>query len=50
MLTSAKDSLESSKNLTYITRAKHEPGAWNGSSESFIMNWQTQVSEYKQLV
>ena len=50
MLTSIKASLESTTILTYITTAKFETVAWNGSSESFILHWQNQVSEYEKLV
>ena len=50
MLTSTKASVESSTILTYITTAEFGTGAWNGSSESFILHWQNQVSEYAKLV
>ena len=42
--------MESSTNLTYITIAKSRTGARNGSSETFILHWQKQDSEYDKLV
>ena len=38
ILTSTKASLESSTIITYITTAKLGTGAWNASSESFILH------------
>ena len=49
ILTSTKASLESSILITYITTSKFGTGAWNDSSESFILHWQKQVSEYEKL-
>ena len=50
MLTSTKAGLNSYTILTYITPAKLISGGWNGSSESFILYWQTQVSGYEKWV
>ena len=42
-LSSTKAKMESSVILSYITSAKLGDGTWNGSTESFIINWQNQV-------
>ena len=49
MLTTTKASIESSTILTHIIISKFGSGAWNSSSESFILHWQKQVSEYETL-
>ena len=50
MSTSTKANVVSSIILTYITTAEFVNDTWNGSSESFILHWQKQVSEYKNVV
>jgi hypothetical protein len=40
---STKASLSSVNILGYITSAKIGDGAWHGTAESFILNWQEQV-------
>jgi hypothetical protein len=42
--------IESSTILAYITSAKLGDGIWNGSTESFITNWQNQVWLYEKHV
>jgi hypothetical protein len=49
-LTSTKAMIESSTILAYITSAKLGDGTWNGSTESFITNWQNQVRLYEKHV
>ena len=50
MLTSNKASLELTTILTYITTAEFWAGAWNDSSERFILHGQRQVNAYDKLV
>ena len=50
MLTSTKDSTESSTILTYITTAKFGFDAWNHLSELSILHCKKHVSEYDKLV
>ena len=47
---STESSVVSSTILMYITPAKFGIDAWNGLSESFILHWRNQVSEYEKLV
>ena len=49
-LKSTKAKMESSVILSYITSSKLGDGTWNGSTESFIINWQNQVRLYEKHV
>jgi hypothetical protein len=49
-LTSTKAMIESSTILANITSAKLGDVTWNGSTESFITNWQNQVRLYEKHV
>jgi hypothetical protein len=42
--------MESSVILLYITSSRLGEGTWNGTTESFIINWQNQVRLYKKHV
>ena len=44
---STKAKIESSTLLSYITSAKIGDGSWQGTTESFILNWQDQVRKYE---
>ena len=46
-LQSTKAKIESSVILSYITSSKLGEGTWNGTTESFILNWQNQVRLYE---
>jgi hypothetical protein len=46
---STKASLSSVKILGYITSAKIGDGAWHGTAENFVLNWQEQVCLYERL-
>jgi hypothetical protein len=48
-LKSTKASLNSVKILGYITSAKIGDGAWHGTAENFILNWQEQIRLYERL-
>jgi hypothetical protein len=48
-LKSTKSSLSSVKILGYITSAKIGDGAWHGTAENFILNWQEHISLYERL-
>jgi hypothetical protein len=47
---STKAKMESSVILLYITSSRIDEGTWNGTTESFIMNWQNQVWLYEKHV
>ena len=49
-LSSTKADMESSVILSYITSTRLGEGTWNGTSESFIINWQNQVRLYEKHV
>jgi Reverse transcriptase (RNA-dependent DNA polymerase) len=49
-LQSTKAKMESSVLLSYITSARLGDGTWNGTTESFIINWQNQVRLYEKHV
>jgi hypothetical protein len=49
-LQSTKAKIESSVLLSYITSARLGDGTWNGTTKSFIINWQNQVRLYEKHV
>jgi hypothetical protein len=48
-LQSTKAKMESSVILLYITSSQLGEGTWNGTTESFIINWQNQIRLYKKM-
>ena len=47
---STKASVDASELLAYITTSRLGTGLWKGSTESFIIHWQSQIQKYKGLI
>ena len=47
---STKASVDASDLLAYITTSRLGTGLWKGSTESFIIHWQSQIQKYEGLV
>ena len=46
---STKASVDASELLAYITTSRLGTGLWKGSTESFIIHWQSQTQKYEEL-
>ena len=49
-LRSTKTSIQSSDVLTYITSSRIDDGKWQGTMESYIINWQDTVRRYHNMI
>ena len=47
---STKASVDASELLAYITTSRLGTGLWKGSTESFIIHWQSQIRKYEGIV
>ena len=42
--------VDSEKYLQYVTTAKLDDGAWNGTNQAFILHWRDQLRRYEALI